>query len=672
MTFNLLKSIIPIVAATAVILTIAAPQPWIGLVYIVLGLVLISLGHLILKVFIRDFNDDSIEAGNGIDLARLISVRLGGGFLTLMLLWTAAFYLSKQFWLLSIVVFLLCALGIFYLCRDIRSRRIQLKMIGISFVIVLGLSSLLALAHYGVYEVRIGDEYVYRLFRDDFGFHSYIAALIRENGLPLVEITGSAAYKNNFLIATGLQTVAAGICKTTLITPFQAMRILAVWGYIAIALSCLALLKAKYEDGAISGLLALTVFIFGGLFLITEALRLNLGGIISPYTRAIVAPGAASGAFFHSITQVWATALTAVGFLTLKKSLENKNGHILLFGLLVAGSGLVKPSYVIFIFPAAIILFALTSAPLKNWLALAISLAIGLTIYFLPHLIDSSQIAVGREGWRIYIHPKKYYYASFFILYLGLIGVGWIFWTRQVKNGWRRFKAKQNLDWLDYWAVSFIGAVVFAMLFAEKNRQHLNEVWGMCGLLALGAPQIVGYVLKRYQSATRSYNIKSAKIGIYSMAILLMLHLLSGSLYALYNATYIRKESFLPVRHTKQLQELQENSQAQDKFAIDPEFAAGSSAFLTSYLARPWLQNYFAHPLYIQRDSSFRAFLKSPSHTNYNIIENINYLVLANNRPPVEMLISEKGWRSVKALEDGFSLWQNTSITKDKKDQNNK
>jgi len=656
MAIAISKSLLPVLAITAVALSISVPTPWVGLVYLLAGVVAFFVGDLVISGIIKDGEDAQSATLDGFDQAGYLVVRLAVGFVVVLLIFTIGFYLFKAFIPIALLIIPLTVWGWLRCLRSGSVCTVVHSSALSSVILIVGLASLLALAHFGIYEVRWGENYMYRLFREDISHYAFAGSLIRESGMPLIELSGSPEFGYFFLAWNGIPTLIAGISKTTLITPVQSLRLLAVWGYIIIGLSSLALLKGVWADGWKAGLVAFTVFLFGGIYLLTEALRGNTAGLVNPYLFAVVKPGTASGSFYHSMTQVWSTALAGASFVALRGAIQKNSRWIIPFCFLIAFSANVKPSYAIFILPATVILFALTRARLGYWIALILFTMVSLLLYYLPSLYAGQQVATGAEGWTINFHPQGRYFIRFFLLFGGLIGVGWIYWAEQIKQLISALKQHRVVGWSQYWAVGFFGSVVFALFFDQQNPNLHDEYWGMCGLLALGAPQITAFVYTRATVIIKRNRTATEKIIAYVILLVLFTQLLTGTVYALYQASNKQSENMIATE--RQLKGLKEKSAPSDKFAFDPLYSS-SVGFLASNLARPILRNYFNHPIYTERWASYKQFLSEPSEDGYMIISNLSWIVLSNSRKEVEQLLVGKGWVEAGKVDEQFTLWKN-------------
>ncbi|MBM3328414.1 MAG: hypothetical protein FJY67_02940 [Calditrichaeota bacterium] len=591
---------------------------------------------------------DDATGTNATGQAGSIVMTFAAGMVTAMLLWMLSGALLKS---MTAGTIALALTGIGGLTRW-RQRGVwsilAAKAMGPAGWVVTAAMTL-GILHYGVQGVKLGEALYFRGYIGDLAHYAYLGALIRESGLPLINLTGSDGGVYQPLQHLGLPILLAGFGDIGRSDPYLGIRLLGIWGYPLIALTGWTL--ANSASPRLRPLAALSPLIFGGLFLLTEIPRGNWLGVFNPYMRAIVQPGSASGSLYHSITQLWSVVFAGAALLAWSEGRRRERFRHLAF-IFLTGSMLTKPSLVIFLLPAFAIGLAFSRTHGKEWRRLLFYLSGMLLLYLWPVGLAGVPIGGSHSHWRVGIHPRNP--PMFFLLFAGLGGAVWALigsrWWRLLKSGASELDQSRAIV-----TIALLGAALFAALGYEPDTKHLNEYWGLCGMIVLAAPFLFQPLGKASDQDITGY--LSYRGGNLILSLLLMLHLSSGLLHAAASAAYYPQANRIALSLVREVKTIERSTLQGARFLIDPDYDGRRMDRVRPFLPRPILQENFVSPEQSAVYASFAGWIESPDASFPSALDRADRLIFHSRRDEAISILKASGWRKETILARGFELW---------------
>jgi hypothetical protein len=281
---------------------------------------------------------------------------------------------------------------------------------------------------------------------------------------------------------------------------------------------------------------------------------------------------------YHNLPQLGAILVGAAALVALDRHHERRApADLVLAGLLLGLSTAFKPSVVVVLAPAVLLVLGAGGAPWRALLAFAGAVALGGVPYLLPVLVSDLPPGV---GWTV--RPAALFERERW-LDAGVLGVVLVLAIARVVEVVRSPRARAWTT-LDVLLVATAGGLLFATVFVEGARRagHGNHTWSRAAALTLLAPLATGVVFRfagRAIARPRDHPVRGAAAVL--AAALLALHLATGALYALRYPTMQR--AFLRVDGAAGLRATSAATERRARLLADGSIARGPGL---PYLAR--------------------------------------------------------------------------------------
>lgn len=630
------------------LLSVGAPVPWNGARLLFAVFVFFFAGYSLVPAHALNPNH-SPSAFAQSSLVLLLS--FGAGLAAAFVCWFLSAYLFKSFLPGTICTLLLAALGAF---RFRRNPSITMGFFRSPAALAVSLFSLaLGCYIYGVIEVQVGDQFAYS-FRWDLFMHMFSAAIVRDSGLPMINKTGSGISDFSFLTHVGYSVFVSGVDDLTRTSVFQAARFLGIFSFWLISIAGLSLACRLTRSQLGAGLAACGTLIWGGLLLPFAIHARNIDAMLDPYVHGLFGSCMASGTMYHNGTQFMAVSTLMLGLVSLDAYTRDRNLHYLtLAAVLFVVSGLTKPSSIIVVAPALILVMAVKRENLWAGAIVVGVFGLGLIAHLLPRILienlpdmPSSWVA----NWGNLLEPEK------ILAKLAALGIGWIVVAIVIFEFVRNLAKPREWNWYDMVIVAWMGGAVFSMVFTEAGREaHGNQNWSFLGMTI---PLAIVLIAKLWMMF--SGEIPTWKDSLWyrpiraTIMLMLITQLVGGLLYAINYPTITSiKTSAERIEVVKQARNL---TVPETRFLIDPELR---DLPLWSYLSRPSIWVY-KHGRFQQDTNDRRAWLRisngqSVPNTNA-FLASRDAIILGRNTFFLRARLERQGW-SGRSLGDNYELW---------------
>jgi hypothetical protein len=440
---------------------------------------------------------------------------------------------------------------------------------------VLAVALVAAAYHRVCFDHWSGNQVLYSGYiQGDLYFHTHMAALLTEQGAPLVDYTGHPATPLSPPTHIGFSTLLAGVAGLGQIAVLQAPRVLIPLAYALIVLSGLGLVAQPGRSRRLVFVAAASGLLWGGLSIPIDIALGNIRGLWAPYCYSAVPFNQASGSLFHNGTQVYSVALTGVALLALRQWLASDSLRWLGLASGIAGATfLVKPSLTILTGPALLVLLLLRRARPRAWVTSVLTFASCSGAYLLPALYPDP--AAEKFSWAVGLPNAPW--GTIALRYGVLVGAACLFVGVRCRSLQRALRDRSVAQIEDLVAVAILGGVVFSLFFHEVGRQQYNEFWGLLAILALAAPLVTVCLLEGARRPAADSAVARRRFA----AVLVGLHGLSGALclvsYPLLDAQRV------PVAEVAATEAFRAETAPGTRFLLDPSFPPA----LLPVLARP-------------------------------------------------------------------------------------
>jgi hypothetical protein len=634
------------------LLSVGTPVPWNGARLLVAVFVFFFAGYSLLPAHALKPRQLPIAFAQS-SLVLLLS--FGAGLAAAFVCWFLSAYLFKNFLLGTICTLLFAALGIF---RIRRNPGILMGFFRSPTAVAVSLFSLaLGCYIYGAIEVQVGDHFAYS-FRWDLPLHMFDAALVRDSGLPMINSTGSGMSDYHLMTHVGYSVFVAGVEDLTRTSLFQAARFLGIFSFwlISVAGLSLACRLTKSQFGA--GLAASGTLIWGGVLLPFAIHARNIDAMLDPYTHGFFGSGMASGTMYHNGTQLVAVLTLALGLVALDAYCRIRNLQYLSWAvLLFVVSGLTKPSTIIVIAPALLLVMAIKRENWRAWAIVAGLFGLGLIAHMLPKiLIDNlpDMPSSWATKWGNLLEPEKV------LAKLAALGVGWIVVAIGIVEFVRNIAKPREWNWYDVVIFALMGGAVFSMVFTEVGRElHGNQNWSFTSMTIPLVSLLIARLWMIFSSQVPAWK-ESLWFRPVRTTIMLMLitQLVGGLLYAIHYPTISPLK--VPVERVKVVEQARQLTVPATRFLVDP-ILRGSP--LMSYLSRPALWVYKPGG-FQQVTNQRRVWLrisKRESVPNTDVfLASRDAVILGRNTFFLRERLERLGWNG-RSLGDNYELWLKSS-----------
>jgi len=491
-------------------LAIGSPTPWVGAGVVLLAALCLAVGRpLAALAGLRGHGADDIDpdkAGGDALVGALVAAAFG--VTTLLALATISAYLAGR---TAPGAWLFAALGVALVPRWWRGRR---QLAGLDFWLLVAALAL-ALWHQLAQGVVRGDGLVFTDRWADYRYHQHIGNLVRRHGLPALGLMGWPAEPLMEVGHRGLPTLLAAVRDVLFVGSDDAARVLGIGGYVGLAGVGAALASTLRRAPWMRAAGAAAALLWSPLILWANAARaaLDRGGATAaigaltrpdPFVYHWRPDGLAAGAW-HNLPQLWSTVLAGAALVVLggwpRRMAARRVG---LAGLLLAASGLVKPTLLVVIGPALLLALVQRRSGWRAWLALVAALSAVVAVWLLPAASGAAEptgmtILPGRWG---VVHGL-----FVFGLAVGAVIAAPLRQLRELPEALRggvRWKAPDVL------VVATVGAVLFAVLLTESDparRAHGNAMWAMAAMLPLCAPVAIDAALEAVERGSAALRL---------------------------------------------------------------------------------------------------------------------------------------------------------------------
>ncbi len=428
-------------------------------------------------------------------------VAIATGLATQVSAWTASLYLTGGF--LAGTLALLCPIFFGgYLWWRFRPR---VDFANPALFVSTGVFAfLMGLWQHALAGLRVGRGFEQIAFSDlhrDIAFHVNLAGLIREVGLPPINMWASPTYDFNTLGHTGHAVLIAGYAQLLRAPLYEASTIVWIVATVLIGWGSLALVSTQ-NSGFTFKLLAAIGTLVWGHFALTD-----MGWLNDPGNALSVETAGAwiASRSYWSLSQALSIALTLGGLLVLARFCVIRRvgrSSALVLGAsvaLIAIGGWTKPSLVIFYGPALVIWLAFSGARAVEYAVTVLILAASFLIYSLPNIL---QELPPHPGWSFAMDADQWLGVATFLWHAGLslIIATLTLATRWAVGGWQC----RRWELLDLGVVAFGGSILFALFFREDRFVGFfvlqpNIWWGLSACIVLLVPLLSREVIKPFQ-----------------------------------------------------------------------------------------------------------------------------------------------------------------------------
>ncbi len=609
--------------------------------------------------------DAPLEAllGSGLNLSEMFAVAVGGGLMLSVTLGTASAYLFKQVGpgvVLSVVVGVLTTL---LLAARLRGNRVRLgtgvwTLAGITTIpLCLGLWQHVFMAF--PHDLPGGRMIVFADMHRDSGFHVYMSSILRDTGLPLVDLHGSPAHEFAPVTHTGhavLMGMLAAVLRTSLYGASTALWIVSM---VLMAWSAAVLLLRAGVPKAFVWLGSLTLLVIGPVTTPPIAL-------LTQPDLAIRQSPLVSARMYWNLPQALSIAMVAVGLVCFDWYCRAQAGSrerlkaIIVTAAAIAASGWVKPSLFVFYGPALVITLLVHRASLREIAMAVLTMAGGVVVYLLPAMLVT---VPGQPSWSV--HPsfeQTQAVIEFILLGSGPALLLALAPLRQLAGSVVR---KSNPKPLTLAVVAMGGSLLFALLFREDRFAALvdfpvlqpNIWWGPSACVVLLFPLLLRSVVQRIIA------VGKADWFVISGFILASLQVVSGLLYAIaYPAIVGRVHPQLDVDI---LVAAREKTAPRTRLLLDPMLLHEQVGFtdLAGILARPCLfaTNYMSDGDRQNLESWDKLFHETDETDETQGAGWADYdgaiLAEGSGSEAARQAVSDLSWTS-EGLTHGFQLWR--------------
>ncbi|NQU06712.1 MAG: hypothetical protein HQ568_11510, partial [Calditrichaeota bacterium] len=354
-TFIIRKWTIVFIILFVILMGIGSPYPYVGIGFFLILMFFGIIGKCIIPESILISESTIAEQGLVQNQAYRLTVIIASGIGFSIIVWTISAYLFKS---ITYGTVLLLLILVFEIIKYYKSKRVYTSPPLHDKILLLSIMSIaLGFYHYGLNEVIINN-YYYNSFRWDLGIHVYNSAIIKNCGLPQLNMIGIPQYAP--VCHVGLPVLLSGVSQITLTSLYQSSRIIAIIGYLLLSLGVLSLIKVEKYNSIIVVFASFSVLIWGSLNLPFDLALGNWSGVLDPYYRSAGKIGCASGSYYHNLPQLWSMVFAGVSFISYDKFAKYRNKHDLyLCTAYIVVSGLIKPSTAIILVPALLIIMVL-------------------------------------------------------------------------------------------------------------------------------------------------------------------------------------------------------------------------------------------------------------------------------------------------------------------------
>ena len=374
----------------------------------------------------------------------------------------------------------------------------------------------------------------------DYRYHQHQANLIRSHGLPLVDLYGWLATPIAPLGHRGLPTLLAALRDLWVVGADDAARGLGVFGYGLLGLTGAAFASAipgvsASRASLFSWIGALTALTWSPLLAWANAVITPKGpgswallktALTEPTPHSHWAPVSLAAGAYHNLPQLISVALGFASLVALSRWPKKRAGGVVLVAsCLMAVSGLVKPTMMVLLAPALVIVLAQRRAGWRSWMAALTPLVIGVVLYELDRFTHANTtlqiVIVDTSRWSVRNWP------FLFGLAVGIVWLPMLAMTRGLSDA---AFGRHRWGVFELVLIAAAGSVLFATLFAEADRSrahHGNLLWGLAGVLPACAPIAIAKAMHWRRSA-RFLVRSAAHVALFAA----FLHIVPGTLYA--------------------------------------------------------------------------------------------------------------------------------------------
>ena len=624
--------------------------PWVGISLFASWAIFILTGFAVLPALLADpdKNQNLTE-----QQATWILLNTATGLCVALFLWLGSGYIFHTFWPGTAALLIISALGLFRLVHQQKSYKLSTPT-GILFAVII-IAFLLGLYHYWLIEFHWQDSLIFSgIYRGDLFFHTYWATLIKENGLPLIDMTGNPSTPFELPTHIGIDILMAGIQNLTRISMFQTTRILVPIGYSLLGLFALSVVYQPHRKKILIFIAAISILVWGGLSLPLDVVTGNIRGILIPYVSSTINRNG-SGSLYHSLTQIFSVALTGAALVAMRKHiLSDDLRYFILANVLIGTTLLVKPSISILTAPAMFIFLLLDRRKLYQSLIAASIFIAAIAIYMLPIFFQDSYPEV--SAWTLGANLDSLKDLTLIIIKSVVwIGVGWVFIGIRLKHLIRSIIKRGPLDWEDFLLIVIGGGLLFFLLFEESGirGRHGNNLWGLFASLILVSPIALVSLVEWVKDAS-PHSVK-AQAKKWIVLTMLSFQLLSGTLYAFSFPIVNMRHHRYPNSIVRFLKDLRAQTPPQTRFLFDPSFPF-QGRFMV-YLARPALWKYSSTPHSKKWFEKWESAIEGKADP-WSIIRHYDALVIGPATRWIIPLLEEKNWRKTQTSYQKYELWQ--------------
>ncbi len=598
--------------------------------------------------------------GNGLSVMEMLALAVGGGLMLSVALGTASAYLFKQLTpglTLTVVIGVLTTL---LLAARLRGNRIGLgvglwTLVGITTVpLCLGLWQHVFMAF--PYDLPGGRMIVFADMHRDSGFHVYLASILRETGLPLIDLHGSPAHEFAPVTHTGhavLMGMLATVLRTSLYGASTALwivsMVLMVWS------AAVLLLRAGVP----------TAFVWLGSLAL-----LVIGPVTTPPMALLTQPELAvrqsplvSARMYWNLPQALSIAMVAVALICFDRYCRAQAGSrdrlnaILVTAAAIVASGWVKPSLFVFYGPALVITLLVHRASLRELATVVLTFVGGVAVYLLPALLVT---VPGQPSWSV--HPS--FEQTQAVIEFLLLGSGpmLLLALNPLRNLAGSVVRKSDPKPLTLALVAMGGSLLFALLFREDRFAALvdfpvlqpNIWWGPSACVVLLFPLLLRSAVQRIIA------VGKADWFVMSGFILVSLQVVSGTLFAVAYPAIIGRVH--PQLDVDILVTVREKTSPRTRLLLDPILLHEQVGFtdIAGILARPCLfaTNYMSDGDREVLESWHRLFGEKPEVTKGGWAEYDAAIISEGAQSEAAReAVSDLGWKS-EELTHAFQLWR--------------
>ena len=570
---------------------------------------------------------------------------LAVGWATLIAVSTASLYLTKGMRAGELLLVMLAVVSGVLLWR----RRPRIRSSDHVTLAVIGLTTLmLGLWQHAATALPVPGDIDYLAFSDlhlDLPIHVTMAGMIRDSGLPLINMSPSSTHAYSAPSHVGHAIAIASYSSVLGISLYAASTVgwiiaTMLTGWCAVALLFTkARLKVRYSLTVVLATLAIGQFTLPWLHDPTN-----------PKAPLVTGIWLASRSYWN-ISQAISIALTMGGLLVLDRYCEFRRSgqaQLLVLGTAVALitiGGLVKPSLIIFFGPGLIIWLAVSRARMLEYLVTVVVLQAGFMAYFLPRFLHAVPTA---PGWSLAPEQGQWAEVALFLWHscLGLTIIVVLVIARSIANGWR------DRQWqvVDLAVIALAGSVLFALLFRENRFVGFpvlqpNIWWGISGCVVLLVPLLSRELAALINAGGRMRWVVALSLVVGAIQI-------ANGLYVAWVYPVLNQRTHEVVL-AETLAAARELTAPSTRFALDPSLEHFD---LRPFLSRPSLmRTSYSSPNDTRAYANWRAFIKL-GRTNPPI-DRLDAVVLHNSRTRANSFFAKLGWQA-SHINERYTLWR--------------